>query len=172
MAATIGKKLRFSDAVYAIETTPKTLRNWLQRKQVVIGSEQRPVGGWADYGFVDIAVLALVSTFVRFGVNVPTANLMAHTTLAFFPDHLEFGHKPSADDAPAGILASPWHNRRLLAYPADPDGEQWKLQIRDLWKDEAKPADAYLSIDVDAVLRRAFARAWESVNEGHDGDDD
>lgn len=164
MIATMARKLRFGDAAYAIGATPKTLRHWLVRDQVRLVSDQRE-SGWAEYSFADIAILALVRVFATFGWPVKAADLMAHRTLEFFPDFLEaIARIP--DDLPSTILAFPWVNRRLaVTYDAD-NPDQCRLVIIDMWKKEEPPAAVFLSVDVEAVLRRAFARALESVTEG------
>lgn len=164
MIATMARKLRFGDVAYAIGATPKTLRHWLARGQVRLVSDQRE-SGWAQYSFADVAILALVRIFVDFGWPVPAADLMAHKTLAFFPDFLEAVAK-TPDELSSTILAFPWVNRRLaVTYNVD-DPDQCRLVIVDLWKKQEPPAAVFLSVDVEAVLRRAFARALESATEG------
>ena len=184
MNATLAKKLRFSDAVYAIGTTPKSLRLWLQRGLVNIHTPKPAGGGWTEYSFVDIAILSLVRTFANFGVNVPTASALANSVMReFFPDVLDVRN---AEEMPAGVLAVSWSNRRIHLFQA---GEDWQIRLVDLWgtkltltegfvtelpssvselRREIEPAPVYISIDVEAVLRAAFERADESVNEGRD----
>lgn len=202
MNATLAKKLRFSDAVYAINTTPKSLRLWLQRGLVKIDTE-RGETGWTEYSFLDIAILALVRTFVNFGVDVPTASDLAHAAMNFFPKVMS-GWK-NMSDAPAGVLSISWTNSRLHIWR---ENDEWQLRCVQLWQsdmgrrsmiakanpDEEHSADAafnaelpsgiatlrreiesapaYISIDVEAILRTAFERADESVNEGSEGDDE
>ncbi len=203
MNATLAKKLRFSDVVYAINTTPKSLRLWLQRGLVKIDTE-RGEGGWTEYSFLDISLLALVRTFANFGVDVPTASELAHATMNFFPEMME--RWGDMNDAPVGVLAISWTNRRLFLWRS---GDQWELRCVALWESdmgtrsalakalperavhpsdaafnpglpsgvatlrrEIEPAPAYISIDVESVLRIAFERANESVTDGAEDDDE
>jgi hypothetical protein len=187
MNATLARKLRFSDVVYGIGTTPKSLRLWLQRGLVEIHTPKPAGGGWIEYSFFDIAILALVRTFVNFGVDVPTASRLANSIMRdFFPDVMGV---ENVEEMPAGVLAVSWSNRRIHLYRA---GDEWQLRLVDLWatelaridgfvadlpsgvsslRREIEPAPVYLSIDVEAVLRAAFERADESVNEGKDEDE-
>jgi hypothetical protein len=202
MNATMAKKLRFSDVVYAIGATPKSLRLWLQRGLVEIHTPKAE-GGWTEYSFYDIAILSLVRQFANFGVDVPNASAMANEVMTtFFPQVMQV-HNP--DKMPAAALALMWVNRRLYVYPTD-DG--WQMRCVALWESELgresafakqfpdrakpgmadfnsdapsgvalirkelEPAPAFLSIDVETVFRTAFERADESVNEGKDDEED
>jgi hypothetical protein len=204
MNATLSKKLRFSDVVYAIGSTPKAVRLWLQRGLVEIHTPKPEGGGWTEYSFRDIAILALVRALVNFGVDVPTASSIANTIMGdhFFP---QMNHLKNPDEMPAGALALMWSNRRLYLYR---DGDDWRMKLVALWESdmgrrksiaqldpdravhssdadfdpelpsgvatlrrEHEPAPVYISIDVESVIRTAFERANESVNDGVDGDD-
>ena len=164
MNATMAKKLRFSDVVYAINGTPKSLRLWLQRGLVDIHTP-KPEGSWTEYSFIDIAILVMVRTLVTYGVNVPTASAIANAVMTeFFPKML---HLKNPENMPAGALAVLWHNTRLRVYPVD-DGDQWKMEWSPNWDPRPEPAAAYLNIDVETLFRTAFERANESVNEGRE----
>lgn len=124
MNATLAKKLRFSDVVYAINATPKSLRLWLQRGLVDIHTPKAEGGGWTEYSFYDIAILALVRQFVNFGANVPTASALANKVMTtFYPKLLNVQHP---DKMPAGALASMWTNQRLYVWTDD--GDNWQLK--------------------------------------------
>ncbi|QIG92878.1 MerR family transcriptional regulator [Bradyrhizobium sp. 6(2017)] len=185
MNATLARKLRFSDAAYAINTTPKTLRNWLQRGVVNIHTPQQE-GGWTEYSFIDIAILALVRSLVSWGVSVPTASNIANKIMTdFFPDLLRL---KDPENMPAGVLASIWSNQRLHLVQ---EGDDWRIRHVALYdskidsirnkgfnpglpsgiaalRREIEPAPVFLTIDVETILRTAFERANESVNEGQD----
>ncbi len=189
MQATMAKKLRFSDVVWAINTSPKSLRLWLQRGLVEIHTPKPERGGWTEYSFIDIAILALVRQLVSWGVNVPTASAIANSIMTqFFPDMLRL---QNPENMPAGALAMSWTNRRLYLYQ---DGDDWKMKLATLWESkldardnpgfdpqlpsgvaslraELEPAAVFLSIDVETVLRTAFERAVDSVHEGVDDDE-
>jgi hypothetical protein len=165
MNATLAKRLRFSDAVYAIETTPKALRNWLQRGLVQIRTPLPPDGGWMEYSFYDIALLSLIRKLVDFGVDVSTASGIANSVFTdFFPNMLSIAEP---DEMPAGALAAMWDNTRLLVFP-EGDGTRWRAVWHPLWDNRPDPAPAYISLDIEAIWRRAFERAAESADEGAD----
>lgn len=190
MNATLSKKLRFADVVYAIGATPKSVRLWLQRGLVEIHTTKPEGGGWTEYSFRDIAILALVRSLVIFGVDVPTASSIANMIMSdhFFP---QMNHLKNPQNMPAGVLAAMWSNRRLYLFR---DGDDWRMKLVALWESdldssqndlfnlqlpsgvseirrELEPAPVYLSIDVETVLRTAFERANESANDGVDESD-
>jgi hypothetical protein len=182
MNVTLSKKLRFSDAVYAIGTTPKALRLWLQRGSVTLFSPVPEDGGWAEYTFVDIGILALVRKLADFGIPVATASEIANNVVFYyFPIGVS---RP--ENVPAAVLALGWKNRRLHIYR---EGEEWKTAVVTLWmssldsdanggfdpnlpssvallRAEIEQAPVFLSVDVETILRTAFARAIESLTEG------
>ncbi len=191
MQATLGKKLRFSDVVFAIGATPKSLRLWLQRDLIKIHTPKPADGGWTEYSYRDIAILALARAVANFGVDIPTASSIANTIMGdhFFP---KLNYLQDPDKMPAGALALVWSNRRLYLYR---DGDDWRMNLVSLWESnldpirnqgfsrdlpsgvaelrrEHEPAPIYLSIDVESVLRTAFDRASESVTNGVDEDDE
>ncbi len=199
--ATLSKKLRFADVVYAIGSTPKAVRLWLQRGLVEIHTPKPEGGGWTEYSYRDIAILALVRALVNFGVDVSTASDIANSILGdrFF-DLMNERRDP--ENMPARLLARIWSNKRLHLYR---DGDDWKMRLVALCESdmgtraqlakklpdravhpsdadfepgspsgiatlrrEIEPAPVYISIDVESVLRAAFERANESVNDGAD----
>lgn len=202
MSAKILKKLRFSDAVYAIGSTPKSVRLWLQRGLVEINTPKPDSGGWTEYSFHDIAILALVRSLVDFGVDVRTSSAISNKILS---DHF-FPMSEALTWERPGLAAGFWSNRRLYIYRKNGGLEMkvaalWESDLRrrvdlaqalphraidpldaDFHADtpsgisklrkEIEPASVYLSIDVESVLRTAFDRAVESANEGADEDDD
>lgn len=183
MPPLMDRKLRFSDAAYAIDATPKTLRNWLARGLVKLHTPKPEGGGWTEYSFADIAILALMRQFVSFGVDVPTASALANQVmLGFFPA-LTMGLRHPGK-MPAAAMALMWTNRRLQVFP---QGDSWELRVANLWETrgadatvpsevaalraEIEPCPVFLSIDVEKVLRTAFDRANESANEGVEDDE-
>lgn len=165
MNSTLDRKLRFSDVVYAIETTPKSLRLWLQRDLVQIDTPQKDGGGWAEYTFQDIAILALVRQLVHFGIDVSNASGIANKTMSdtFFNSARMARHPGKIPASAVGLL---WTNRRLWIHRTT-DGD-WQLTIKNCWEDQPEPDAVYLTIDVHAVMQRAFERAEESANDGED----
>jgi len=164
MAPLLERKLRFSDVVYAIDTSPKALRNWLQREQVEIISE-RSDGTWQQFSKGDVAVLALVRRLVDFGIRVETASRMARTILIELQgvDWLE--RDTYLNDAIGFSMF--WVNRAVLIYPAADD--QWNIRIWDMWQPFPDDApEAAIVLKPEHTLRTAFERAAE----GSDASDD
>jgi hypothetical protein len=128
MSAKILKKLRFSDAVYAIGSTPKSVRLWLQRGLVEINTPKPDSGGWTEYSFHDIAILALVRSLVDFGVDVRTSSAISNKILSdhFFP-------MPDAliCENPRAAAAGFWSNRRLYIYRKNGGLE---MKVASLWE--------------------------------------
>lgn len=205
MPPLLDRKLRFSDAAYAIGSTPKSLRLWLQRGLVQLHTPKPEGGAWTEYSFYDIAILALVRPLVTFGVDVQTASSFANTIMGdhFFP---QLANVSDPGEVPVGVLATVWTNRRIFLFRK---GDEWIVKLVALWESELpsrivlakalpdravdpddarldlgapsgiaalrrelEPAPVYISIDVEAVLRAAFARAHESVNDGAVDDDE
>ena len=199
MNATLSKKLRFSDVVYAIASTPKSVRLWLQRGLVEIHTPKPDGGGWTEYSFRDVGILALVRCLANFGVDVPTASSIANTIMS---DHFFPMNSPKLDDLSATASTNLWGGHRLYLFR---DGDDWKMKLVALYdsdlarrkliaekypdramhpsdaafnpalpsgisaiRREHEPAPVYISIDVESVLRAAFERAIESVNDGED----
>ena len=88
-------KIRFSDAAYAIESTPKALRNWIQKGQVTLVSED--TGGWREFSLAEIAILAVINDPIAtdrlaverrrsgwFKVHFTSATRAADAPVAFF----------------------------------------------------------------------------------------
>lgn len=190
MNATLARKLRFSDVVYAINGTPKSLRLWLQRGLVSIHTPKPEGSTWTEYSFFDIAILVMVRTMVNYGVNVQTASAIGNAVMTeFFPQML---HLKNPENMPAGAVAMMWTNRRLHLFQKD---DNWEMRLVTLWESRLDPtrdegfdpqlpsgvatlrreieqAPVYISIDVETVLRTAFERADESVREGREDDDE
>lgn len=159
MNATLSKKLRFSDVVYAINSTPKAIRLWLQRGLVEIDTPKPKDGGWTEYSFFDIAILALVRSLVNFGVDVPTASAVANKIMGdhFYPQMHELRNLEGTSPLSLVIL---WLNQRLYLYR---EGDDWQMKLVALWESELgrrklvaeiNPDRAAQSHDADFDLRR------------------
>lgn len=165
MNPVLEKKLRFGDVAYAIDSTPKALRNWLQRDQIKLFSEA-PEEGWREFSFADVAVLAIVRKIVDFGSRVEEASWLAHAAIQQMCPVERF------QNIPPGALATIWHGRTLAIWVV---GDTWHLNSFGSWQDAreiaqaltpsegGEPANSYIAINVEAVLRRAFDRATESL---------
>ncbi|MCT8992042.1 MerR family transcriptional regulator [Chelativorans sp. SCAU2101] len=148
MNALMDRKLRFSDVAYAIDATPKSLRNWLQRKQVSLTTSEG--SGWREFNLADVAILALVRQMVDFGLTVEEASDFANVII--------MGHRVTYDpNATHFAHAVRFVGERLLLWRSQ--GE-WLMRIVDA--DEMKPGeypDAYISIALSPVVARAVQRA-------------
>lgn len=158
--------LRFSDVAFAIEATPKTLRNWLQRDQVTLFSDSGGTG-WREFSYPDVALLAVVRRLVRYGMKVEIADALAHKIVVEMPGEKWMEMK-------GGRLASRfWQNRRVALWPTgeDDDSAGWQLKIRDGWKRHNRDPDLdFLTMAPGAVIDRAFKRAETGTEVDDDPD--
>lgn len=152
------RKLRFSDVVYAIDTTPKVVRNWLQRNQVKLSASETD-GGWREFNVLDVAILALVRKCVDFGMQVEDASNIANAALESGASLLR-----SYKNTPPQALAASFNNRALIAWK---DGDEWKARLIYTNVENENP-DAFLTIMIGEVLDRAFQRAFSGKNPGED----
>ena len=142
------RKLRLSDAAFAAETTPKAIRNWLQRDLVRLAPSSSE--GWREFSLMDVAALALVRRFVDFGLPVEKANEFAHEILDEKADTLlRFKNTPGKALAAsfAGLSAIIWRK----------DG--WEMRLVYIATPLPPPSDSFLVVDIGASLRRATERA-------------
>jgi hypothetical protein len=159
----LDRKLRFGDAVFAIDATPKTLRNWLNRNQVRLPSGAEAASGWRVFSPADIAVLAVVRKLVEFGVPVEEASRIANAAFARIAGMLlTYRNTP----VPALIGA---FNDRILCVWRDPPGGPWHWN---LMEGSAGDVDALLMVILAPVIARALNRAAEANSEGEFGADD
>ncbi|WP_024281212.1 MerR family transcriptional regulator [Xanthobacter sp. 126] len=70
-------KVRFSDVAFAIGSTPKALRLWLDRGLIPLDSDG--ADGWRLFTTYDVAVLALARKMADFGIAVDQAGQIAST---------------------------------------------------------------------------------------------
>lgn len=170
MPPLLDRKLRFSDAAYAIEATPKTLRNWLQRDQVkfehVGDSEAAKAGGWREFTIMEIAVLAITRKLVDFGMTVEEASSYADAILGDRASLLiSYKHTPPA------VLVATFKGLLLVAW-RDPPGGAWGLSLVRA-DDFELPSSACVILSVADVLDRAIFRAYagrsDNREEGEDG---
>ncbi|MCC6718232.1 MAG: hypothetical protein IT555_10135 [Acetobacteraceae bacterium] len=156
MPPILDRKLRFADAVYAIEATPKSLRNWLARDQVTLPFGH-PREGWHEFTFIDIAVLAVVRKLVDFGMPVETASQFANSVL------LASLHRLSTfKNAPPMAVVSLFFGQRMRVWRG---AEGWHYRVDR--QEDGEPATAvYLTLNVSMVLDAAITRAMSSRADG------
>lgn len=150
------KKFRFAEATYSIESTPKSLRKWLQNDKVELvdsGDEE----GWRDFSFADLVVLALMRKLVDFGVGVEEANGYARNIV----ETLLMAHLGHRKTPPAALVARFTDVVGLLWRKLDDDSWLFRL-VR---HDEPAPAAAYAVIDTHAVVKRVLERLVEITSD-------
>jgi hypothetical protein len=160
-------KLRFSDAVYAIETTPKSLRKWLQNEDVIlptgVGDNGEEVKGWKTFSYGDLAILALMRSFVDFGCNVVDANQLAGTIIKASRSTMHSKNMP-----PDAFIAC-WLTRQILVWR---ENDTWGYALPHKIGEFEPPAITYLVIEAPQLFKRVFSRATESNRDGEDDDTD
>lgn len=147
----LDRKLRLADVAFAIEATPKTVRNWFERNQVELTFGGGHDGGWREFSIADVAVLAVVRKLVEFGMNVKAASDFANAAL-MSPDSGIL----SREDCPPAEIASYYAGQMLFFWLVD--GE-WKFGRCRQSDSVLPPADTFLVVLLDPLLRRAIERA-------------
>lgn len=141
--------LRFSDVVFAIDTTPKSLRKWLQSGKLNLDSDTQE--GWRKFSLKDLAVLAIMRKLVDFGVSVEDAARIAEDQIPIMA-----GGKYYLQDWFIGQI--------LVVVPkVTPEGRGWRIwQINSAGspgRTGAESDDAKLVLNLENIVRRAFERA-------------
>ncbi len=149
-------KIRFSDAAYAIESTPKALRNWIQKGQVTLVSEDTI--GWREFSLAEIAILAVIRRLVNFGMKVEEANQLANDAARSLFEYEKISAKTfKLAIRPVSMLV--WR---------DPE---WKMKL--LERDEPLPdgLDTFLVIKLNRVYERIFERVFRRASDTKVGGD-
>jgi DNA-binding transcriptional MerR regulator len=147
--------LRFSTVAYAIDTTPKSLRKWLQSGKVTLDSDTGT--GWRAFTLYDVAILAIMRRLVDFGVGVEEAGRIARTPVATAAERVDLRH---------------WFSLQSLVVIRQLD--QGKTQYRflrqkirprigtkmEIWDvlDSDSEFDASLNLNLDRIVNRALDR--------------
>jgi hypothetical protein len=154
--------IRFGDLVYAVETTPKTIRNWLQRDLVTLVSEES--GGWRMFCVLDVIMLTLVRHLVTHGVSVDEADGL---TVDFILGRLPKTKRP--DQIPFTTIGAALRGWRLFVIR---DGETWKYIPH--FGPEAVDVDAsvYVVVDITKIVARAVERLIEIAGNAGGGPSD
>lgn len=159
----MGRKLRFADAAHAIEATPKTLRNWLQRGQVRFdfagSTEVARASGWREFNASEIAVLAITRKLVEFGMTVEEASGFANAVLSERAALLL-----TFNSTPPQMLVAAFSGFRFMAW-RDPPGERWRTVLADPGE-LLLPASACMVLAVADILERAITRAYQRGEDG------
>lgn len=148
MNALRDKKLRFSDVAYAAGTTPKSLRNWLQRKQVRLATFEDSTG-WREFNLTDVAILALIRQMVDFGVNVEEASDIANSVVIGYGVSLD----PSASRFADALNFSADY---LILWR---ENGEWKQRMFTPSKRQIALPEAHVSIALRPIVGDAMERA-------------
>ena len=152
MAPINDKKFRFSDAVYVAETTPKSLRKWLQNPDMRLFFSGQGTG-WREFNFADLAVLAVMRKLVDFGLTIDTANTFANVIIAGHGTSL-FSHNTSPD-----VLVAKFDGSLALVYLVGK--KDWAVRIDPKHKYRPPPAAAYLTLHLHEIMTRVMILAEE-----------
>ncbi len=150
-------ELRFSDVVLAIETTPKSLRKWLQSGKLQLDSDSQK--GWRNFSAYDLAILAIMRKLVDFGISVQEASKIAKINIRGIPGVYD----------PALIMAGPTHmlpdslEGQFLEVAAQ--GSNWYAWTTDEPKGKDSYLDAKLVLNLGRIVGRAFERVAERGNQ-------
>ncbi|HEX6960178.1 MAG TPA: MerR family transcriptional regulator [Ferrovibrio sp.] len=142
-------KLRFSDAVYAIDTSPKALRLWIQRKQVRLSGTTGE--GWAEFSFADIAQLAITRKLVDFGMQVERANEIAAGLLAKIAGPVMRFKNP-----PPEVIAAAFNGYVLIFWR---ERGEWRWRVDHPGNDGGAPDEAFAAVDLGVTVLKAIHRA-------------
>lgn len=164
-----SSKIRFSTGAYAIEATPKTLRNWLARQQLSLMTETERKqaegnSGWIELTLIDIAFMSVTKRLVDFGVKVDDASRMSRSAIL----DLVMGHirtergsamhvEPEAQDINAALAGV-----RFAVWPDPAYAFGWRSQVLRGICDS--PAPAAILIKVDTIVARALERTREHLD--------
>lgn len=155
-------KIRFSDAAYAIGSTQKALRNWLQRYDLHLTTDYTS-RKWTEFTNVDIAILALTRTMVKWGIPVQDANKTAYSVIV-----------PSANlllqykNTPRAALTAVFTAKTILVWGVElDDGPIYTVD-----PPEGKyrnSEDSFLTIAVGKIIEQTFARLDELSRNDDEG---
>jgi hypothetical protein len=149
MNALKDAKIRFSDAIEAVEITPKTLRGWMAHDGFEVFTRIAP-GAWTAFTAADIAVLAIMRPLILHGIGIGHANQIARDVLTSRLSSLI-----RSKDMPAHVLESVLIGHMLVVWS---DGDDWAFCIAYEGDDQPDPP-AYVVVDLQAVVATALSRA-------------
>ena len=162
------KKLRFSDAALAIESTPKALRKMLQNPTLVV--PKPPQDGWSEFSQVHIAVFAVARRLIEFGFSVAGASSAGcFVVFTALPEAGAFERRPLNSGEFLGVLSD--HYLKVVMNEGVP---RWEVIVSPHWpllgvEDQAR---ATLILPIKAIVQRAFERAGVSAADDMTGIDE
>lgn len=117
----LDRRYTFSDAALASGASPKAIRNWIDKKQVLLDAdESRPSGKWRRFSVWDAVRLAYARRMIDSGVPVEFAGLMAGSLLV--PVMRLLSYKNTPPDA----LTAALRGTQLMMWP---DRSGWQTKI-------------------------------------------
>ncbi len=138
-------ELRFSDVVLAIETTPKSLRKWLQSGKLQLDSDSQK--GWRNFSAYDLAILATMRKLVDYGVSVQEASEIATMNIR---------GKPGVYDPDLVTMLPDSLEGQFLEVAVQ--GSSWATWTTDEPKGKDSYLDAKLVLNLGRIVGRAFDR--------------
>ena len=147
----------FAQVAHAIGSSPKSLRNWMQRAQ--ISFEEPGVTGWRRFTPLDVARLALIRCLVDAAVPVEEAN-----AIVFSLPRNVLADRSQRDDLLVWWLETdlgrPHHRGVIVANGSN--RPWWDLVAQTHCPNDATKTFSVLSIA--PVINRAMARLEEKFN--------
>jgi len=144
------RKFRFADAAFAIDTNPRTLRNWMQRNELDLTSEYSG-RNWTEFNLADIAILSIMRALIRWGLGVEDANRIAMVSFMQVGRHLL-----QYDETPATALVAALDKATLYVHSPDEDfGPVMSVGTEVADRPEQS---SILSVDLSLVVMSAFQR--------------
>lgn len=142
------QKIRFSAVAHATGIAPKTLRNWEARKDL-IALKGADVEGWRTFSLVQVAHLAVIPHFVKFGIDVEYADKLAYNAV-----HLAAGLRIDGDVEPFLERLS-W----FVTLVSEAEGEIRGVRLRREHAElDLDKLDSMLIVNAAPIVRRAFER--------------
>lgn len=151
------ERYSFSAAALASGASPKAIRNWLDKGQVLLqANESREPGRWRRFSVWDVLRLAIVKRLVDFCLPVELASQWAGGVLTPMNRALTFKNTPPA------ALAAGLANTILVVWR---DGEAWDGQVIRVPGLEPKAIpDSYVTVDVARIAADVVA-ALEDIHD-------
>lgn len=112
----------FTEAALAAGVTPKTLRNWMDRKQICLDADQEREGdAWRRFSILDVIRVAFVSKLVGYCVSVRTASELIESTIVSLAKRLRAFKNP-----PLAALMASYDPARFILYE---DGDGYAIEF-------------------------------------------
>jgi DNA-binding transcriptional MerR regulator len=148
----ITPNIRIGDAAASIGMETKALRNWFSNGHVKMLDARESAKGWRAFSFADVAWLAIMREFVRFGVGISDAESFAGALISEAHGHrLELAQRLEPDLFEA--MFDGW--RAVLYYLSD--GEPHVLPIPQQLRAEMPPVrTSGLILNLRQIIADAF----------------